>query len=104
MQHHTSARRAAAEAMHTVGPQLGVTSLLPLWTRCFPKGKAFRQRLEMKGPPCCEPRTSGPSQGGEGSGNSQPAGAGSYTGGRSWSQVMLEKQAMMGRSDLTPSL
>lgn len=38
------------------------------------KGKAFRQRLEMKGPPCCEPRTSGSRQGGEGSGDSQPAG------------------------------
>ena len=58
----------------------------------------------MKGPHCCEPRTSGSRQGGEGSGDSQPTGIGSCAGGRRWSQVMLEKQAMMGRSDLTPSL
>lgn len=73
--------KAAAEAVHTVGPQLWVTSLLPQWTRCFPKGKAFRQRLEMKGPACCEPRTSGPSQGGEGSGNPQPTGTQEGEGG-----------------------
>ena len=69
-QHHTCLQRAAAEALHTVGPQL-----LPLWTRRSPKGEeAFRQRLKTKGPHCCEPRTSGSRQSREGSGDLSPLG------------------------------
>lgn len=53
-------------------------------------GRGIQAEMKTTGPPCCELRTSGSRQGGEGSGDPQPTGVGSCAGERRWSQVMLE--------------